>query len=78
MPWEMRKMGGKVCVCKQGEAKPVPGGCHPNAGEAKKHLAALYASEKGSMGARVRVSIFERAEFAQRHGKAKSTARAEG
>jgi len=70
MPWELKKRGGKVLVCKKGEDKPVPGGVHANAAEAKKHLAALYASEKGSMGARVRVSVIEsRAEFAQRHGK---------
>lgn len=69
MPWELKKRGGKVLVCKKGADEPVPGGVHPNATQAKKHLAALYASEKGSMGAQARVAVIERATFAQRHGK---------
>lgn len=45
MPWDIRKRGTKYCVVKQGESKPVPGGCHNSRAEAERHRRALYASE---------------------------------
>jgi len=32
-------------VVKEGESSPVPGGCHETLGEARRHMAALYAAE---------------------------------
>jgi hypothetical protein len=45
VPWSIEKRGSKFCVVKQGETKPVPGGCHPTKEKAVAHQRALYASE---------------------------------
>jgi hypothetical protein len=45
MPWDVKKRGSQYCVVKQGESKPVPGGCHSTKAKARAHQRALYASE---------------------------------
>lgn len=45
MPWQISKRDGRYCVIKEGESKPVPGGCHDSRADAIKHQRALYASE---------------------------------
>lgn len=48
MPWDVKKRGSRYCVIKEGESRPVPGGCHPTRSEAVRHQRALYASERRS------------------------------
>lgn len=45
MPWQLQQRDGKVCVVKEGESDPVPGGCHATRADAIKHQRALYAAE---------------------------------
>lgn len=50
MPWDIAQRDGRYCVVKQGESKPVPGGCHDTRREAEAHRRALYASESDGGG----------------------------
>lgn len=76
MPWKIRMLGGKHCVVKEGETRPVPGGCYATRGEAIKRQRALYAGEASSTRATVMavpepaVSAREAAEFMSRLAKA--------
>lgn len=45
IPWSIESRDGRYCVVKNGESKPVPGGCHDSRADAIKHQRALYASE---------------------------------
>lgn len=45
MPWRIEARDGRFCVVKEGETKPVPGGCHDRRADAVKHQRALYANE---------------------------------
>lgn len=48
MPYEIRNVGGRHCVYKQGTEQKI--GCHDTHGEALQQMQALYAREGGKMG----------------------------
>lgn len=45
MPYQVKKMGEKYCVCKRESGKPVKGGCHPEKSKAMDHMTAIIMNE---------------------------------
>lgn len=45
MPWNIVKRGSRYCVVKEGETRPVNGGCHARRVDAVMQQRALYANE---------------------------------
>lgn len=43
MPYKLMKKGSKTCVAKE-DGTIIPGGCHANSADAKRHMRALYAN----------------------------------